>query len=85
MPKKIVSPLLPEQYTPEEYFILTHSISNLYSKLESSTDKFLLAFVYELKYSQDMAGEALDKSPRWVSERMTKIKEHLAKRYRINF
>ena len=74
---------MPKKYTPEEYYFLTHSISNLYSKLSDPLDKFLLAFVYELKYSQDMAAESLDKSPGWVSRRLSTIKQLLSVKYKI--
>ncbi len=84
MPKKVVNPLLPPSYTPEEYFFLTRTISNLYSKLDDPVDKFLLAFVYELKYTQDMAAESLDKSSRWVSKRMDRIKKDLLEKYNLN-
>lgn len=75
--------MMPVDPTPEEYFFLTRSISNLYSKLPDPMDKFLLAFVYELKYSQDMAAESLNKSPGWVSQRLTKIKQVLSVKYKI--
>lgn len=83
MPKTINHPLLPKDYTPEEYLIMSRSICNLYEILEDPTDKFLLAFVYELNYTQSMAAESLGKTDFWVSMRMTKIKKSLADRYKI--
>ena len=83
MPKTINHPMLPNDYTPEEYFLLTRSISNLYEKVKSPIDKFLIAFVYELHYTQSMAADSLGKSDYWVSVRMTNLKNFLAKKYKI--
>lgn len=74
---------MPKDYTPEEYLIMSRSICNLYEILEDPTDKFLLAFVFELNYTQSMAAESLGKTDFWVSMRMTKIKKSLADRYKI--
>lgn len=74
---------MPKDYTPEEYLIMSRSICNLYETLEDPVDKFLLAFVYELNYTQSMAAESLGKTDFWVSTRMTKIKKYLAGRYKI--
>jgi len=83
MPKTINHPLLPKDYTPEEYLIMSRSICNLYETLADPIDKFLLAFVYELNYTQSMAAESLGKTDFWVSMRMNRIKKYLAERYRI--
>lgn len=83
MPKMVSHPLLPNDCTPEEYYFLKKSVADLYAKLSDPMDKFLLAFVYELNYTQDMAAESVNRSPGWVSQRMTKIKKILAVKYKI--
>lgn len=75
--------MLPSDYTPEEYFIITRSVTNLYEKIKNPIDKFLVAFVFELKYTQSMAADSLGKSDFWVSMRMEKIKKLLSKSYKI--
>ena len=81
--KRINHPLMPSDATPEEYIFLTRSVISLYEQLPEAIDKFLIAFVYELGYTQDMAAEAIGKSPGWVSQRVAVIKKSLAKNYRI--
>lgn len=81
--KRINNPLLPSDATPEEYMILQQAILNIYNALDDPTDKFLVAFVNELNYTQEMAAEAVGKSNKWVSVRMEKIREKLRVKYRI--
>lgn len=74
---------MPPDYTPEEYFFIKHSIADLYCKISNPTDKFLVAFLFELNYSVDMAAESLGKSNGWVSQRTKKIKAMLSSKYKI--
>lgn len=76
-------PLLPHDATPEEYKILEHSLSRIYEKFDDPTDKFLIAFVFELGYTRVLAADCLD-MPYWViAKRVDSITKELSIRYKI--
>lgn len=47
------------------------------------TDKFLIAFVFELGYTQSMAANCLDISDAAVSKRIDRIRIKLKKVYKV--
>jgi len=75
--------MLPQDPTTEEYNILMHCVSNLYDKLSDPTDKFLVAFVFELGYTQTMAANCLDVSDAAISKRIDRIRVKLKTRYKV--
>lgn len=61
-----------------------HSVARLYNKLDDPIDKFLVAFVFELGYTQSMAANCLDKSDAAISKRIVRIKHKLKTQYKMN-
>ena len=82
--KRAIHPLLPQDPTPEEYGVLMHCVGNLYNKLSDPTDKFLIAFVFELGYTQSMAANSLNVSNAAVSKRINRIRVKLKIKYKID-
>jgi len=61
-----------------------HCVGNLYNKLSDPTDKFLIAFVFELGYTQSMAANSLNVSNAAVSKRINRIRVKLKIKYKID-
>lgn len=59
-----------------------NSIENLYCRLQDPIDKFVVAFVFELGYTQSVTANCLDVSSAAVCKRIKKIKKKLKKKYR---
>ena len=57
-------------------------VARVYGKLIDPIDKFLIAFVFELGYTQTMAADCLDVSSAAVSKRLDKIRSKLKRRYK---
>lgn len=81
---RILHPFLPPDYTPEEYEIVMYCVSDVYRHLEDPIDKFIVAFVFELGYKQDLAAKALQVSDSTISLRIKSIRAKLAKRLHKN-
>lgn len=70
-------PMLPPDYTPEEYKLLMFSVVNVYQRLEDPIDKFIVAMVYEMGYNANIAAMSLGISSPAVTMRIKKIKRIL--------
>ena len=76
--------MLPQNPTPEEYFILMSSVGNLYRKVTDPIDKFIVALVFELGYTQTVVADCLEITSAAVSKRLKKIKKRLKTKYKIS-
>lgn len=74
-------PHLPPNPTIEEYEIIEYSITNIYTKIDDPIDKFLVAFVFELGYTQSLASQCLEIDNAAVTRRIQKIKRNLGMNY----
>lgn len=72
-------PFLPPDATPEEYQVLSYALCDIYQRVPDPVDKFLLAFVFELHYTQRMAAISLGLTDGYVSQRIAKIRQRLSK------
>lgn len=77
--KRAKLPFLPPDATPEEYQVLSYALCDIYRKVDDPMDKFILAFVFELHYTQRMAAISLGVSDGYVSQRIDKIRKRLSK------
>lgn len=77
--KRARLPFLPPDATPEEYQVLSYALCDIYRKVSDPMDKFILAFVFELHYTQRMAALSLGVTDGYVSQRITKIRKRLSK------
>lgn len=76
--------LLPPDSSRLEEQILNECIIRIYEKLTDPTDKFLVAFVFEVGYSKNTAANALGVTPQTISRRIKNIKKKLATGYNIS-
>lgn len=77
--KRAKLPFLPPDATPEEYQVLSYALCDIYLKVTDPMDKFILAFVFELHYTQRMAAISLGVTDGYVSQRIDKIRRKLSK------
>jgi hypothetical protein len=71
-------PFLPPDPTPEEYQVLSYALCDIYQRIPDPVDKFILAFVFELHYTQRMAAISLGLSDGYISQRIDKIRKRLS-------
>lgn len=84
MPKRIKNPLLPIDATPEEYEIVQYSLTNIYSQFDDPIDKFIIAFCFELNYTQSLAADCLGVPTSQVPKRVSRIKQALLSSHKAN-
>lgn len=72
---------LPPDPTPEEIKIVSLAHSMIYAKLKDPTDKFIVAYVFDLGYSRHECAMALGVHYKTVWARIKKIKTVLGDAY----
>lgn len=72
---------LPPDPTPEEMKILSLSHAMIYAKLKDPTDKFIVAYVFDMGYSREECAFALGVHYKTVWARINKIRETLGETY----
>lgn len=70
-------PLLPPDYTKEEYLIIMHAIAQIYSQF-SDEDKFIICSVFECGYKHWVVADILGKERSYVSHRIRTIRQKLS-------
>ena len=72
---------LPPDPTPEEMKIVSFAHSLIYAKLKDPTDKFIVAYVFDMGYSREECAMALGVHYKTVWARIKKIKVTLGDHY----
>lgn len=72
---------LPPDPTPEEIRILATGKSLIYRQLPTDTDRFIVAYVFDMGFTREETALAMGVSYKTVWSRIRKIKNHLAKYY----
>lgn len=70
-------PLLPPDYTKEEYQILMYAIAQIYAQF-TDEDKFIICSVFECGYKHWVVAEMLGKERSYVSHRVKAIRTKLS-------
>lgn len=75
---------LPPEATPEEKSILLEwDAASLYQNIPGLMDKFIIAMVYELGYTQNTVAMCLSVSEGYISQRLSRVKKRLKKEYNL--
>lgn len=78
-------PKLPPDATIEEKELLFEwDAASLYQRVPGLMDKFIIAMVFELNYSQTVVAMCLGVSDGYVSQRLSRVKKRLQKEYNIS-
>lgn len=78
-------PSLPPDPTPEEKQLLFEwDTASLYQAVPGIMDKFIIAMVFELGYSQTITAWILGVSDGYISQRITRLKKRLQKEYNLS-
>lgn len=72
---------LPPDPTPEEVKLVALAHCLIYAKLTDPTDKFIVAYVFDMGYSREECAMALGVHYKTVWSRIKKIKQILGKHY----
>lgn len=72
---------LPPDPTPEEMKIVSYAHSLIYAKLKDPTDKFIVAYVFDMGYTREECAMALGVHYKTVWARIKKIKVVLGEKY----
>jgi DNA-directed RNA polymerase specialized sigma24 family protein len=78
-------PSLPPDPTPEERELLFEwDTTDIYQTVPGLMDKFIIAMVFELGYSQTSVAWILQVSDGYISQRIGRLKNRLKKAYNLS-
>ena len=78
-------PKLPPDPTPEEKGIMLEMDSaSIYQKIPGLMDKYIIAMVFELGYTQSTVAMCLQVTEGYISQRLTRVKKRLKKEYNLS-
>jgi len=74
---------MPPDPTVEEVKLIAYAKTLMYQKLPDPTDKFIVAFAFDMGYSQEETAIALGLTYKSVWKRIKKIRRTLSKYYEL--